>query len=153
MSKLGLETLVGSGRPSGDGRLLTVTIVVPRKAVGVNQAWRRSKNGGMYMTPSARDYKDAVKAYAIRALRAAKWPPVGQVKAVKVAIEAWNGDKRSDADMPIKLSLDALQGVAFSNDRLVTEVSATKHHDGGEIRTVIRVTLLEGRPRGRLRGP
>ena len=122
---------------------MTVTIVVPRKAAGVNQAWRRSKNGGMYMTASARDYKDAVRAYAIVALRKAKWPPVEQVKAVKVAIEAWNGDKRSDADMPIKLSLDSLQGVAFTNDRLVTEVSATKHQDGGETRTVIRVTLQE----------
>lgn len=119
---------------------MTVMFEVPHVPVGQNQAYRRSKQGRMFMTAAARSYKDAVRAYAIVALREAGWPKLSEVRAVEVEIEPFNSRIR-DADSCVKLSLDALEGVAYLNDSMVVKQTGHKpKKEGGRIPGVL-ITL------------
>lgn len=129
---------------------MTVRFTVPRKPVSVNAAYRRARfsarrgaggGKGFVLTPEARDFKAAVFGHALLARRKADWPSPVLVRSVSLAIVTWNS--RHDADAPIKLLQDALEGVFYASDRVVRRVSADRARDGGPPRIDVEVTLLE----------
>lgn len=130
---------------------MTLRIVVPRRPVSVNAAYaragfshRRGAHGGkgMFMTAVGRDYKTAVRARAFAAARLSSWPHPATVKAVSLEIVTFN--TRHDADAACKLTADSLEGIVYTNDRVVRSITARKAKDDGEPRVEIVVELLEG---------
>jgi hypothetical protein len=120
-------------------------IVVPRKPVSVNAAYSRSgatyKRKGLFMTSAGRDYKDAVRAYAIVAARAAGWPKPSTVKACEVEITTWN--TKHDAAAAEKLTCDSLEQIVYTNDRVIQSVTCRKATDGGIPRVEVLVRLVD----------
>lgn len=129
---------------------MRLEIVIPRRPVSVNAAYararfsqRRGKRGGkgFFMTDAGRHYREAVRAYAMLAVRASGWPKAAAVKAVSLEITTWN--TRHDADAAVKLTADSLEGIVYVSDRVVQSVIARKASDGGSPRVEITVELCE----------
>lgn len=99
---------------------------VPGSPMSVNRAWRAVRGrGAIRKAPEALEWQRAVRLYAARA-RPAGWDLAGTFEVEVRSIFARHG---ADADNPVKLVLDALQGLAFANDSQVTTVTARKAVD------------------------
>lgn len=127
----------------------TLSIFVPRKPVSVNQAYCRAKfsasrgaggGKGLVLTKAGREFKDAVRSHALAAKLRQGWPPPERVREVALTITTFN--TRHDADSAVKLTADALQGVIYPNDRVVSRITAQKGSDAGKARVEICVELL-----------
>ena len=64
--------------------------------------------------------------------------------AADLAIVTWNC--RHDADAPVKLAQDALEGILYVRDSVVRSVSAARAKDGGEPRIEVTVSAYEAGP-------
>lgn len=122
----------------------TLSFVVHGKPVGVNQAYGRGKlhvsGKGLYMRSEGRDYKERVRAAAILAVAEQGWLSPKDAQNVGVSITSWN--TKHDVGAPEKLTCDALEGIIYLNDRVVTELHLYKKHDGGERRVDVTVKVL-----------
>ena len=93
--------------------------------VGSNRLWRNAK-GRMIVSDEAQDWKDEVRWRA----QAAGVRPISGPVAVelvlhpKMTVKGQANKTRLDLDAPIKPLLDALQGVAYANDKQVTRIQA-----------------------------
>ncbi len=88
------------------------------KPIGVNRAYapaRWGKRHGFRKTTEADGYQTVLQIAARRAMRGR--PLLVGMLAARIRFVHTNN--RSDIDGPIKLSLDALEGVVYSNDRQV----------------------------------
>jgi Holliday junction resolvase RusA-like endonuclease len=118
-----------------------LTITVPGKPVGTNNAYRRRGNApGFYMTDDAKSFKERLRAYAVKAIHEADWKKLVKTSC-SVTITVYNAT-RYDADSPTKFVLDSMQDLVYDNDRCVTTVSSTKMVDGGQARVEITVETL-----------
>ena len=91
--------------------------------VSTNAAYRKNFRGGFYMSAEGKAFKAGVTLAARRAMNG----KAATTEPVSVLIDFWFRTMASDVDGPVKLVLDALQGVCFKNDRQVVYVSAGKH--------------------------
>lgn len=135
---------------------ITVTLPPP---VSANVYWRTRVVKNMAMTYVSTEAK-AFKAQVLQLLRAAgvDEPFPGRV-AVKLQLyphrpldwqkrqkklgAAWDDGVRSiDLDNSIKVTLDAMKGIAFVDDVWVREIAATRMEPDGEARVVVTITAM-----------
>ena len=126
----------------------TLTFTVPGKPVSVNAAYkRRSLAGGgkgLMLSPDAKWFKSAVAARALFARQTTTWPRLSAVGDVHLTIVTWNA--RHDADAPIKLLQDALEGILYARDSAVRSVTASRAKDGAGPRIVVTVETKKPAP-------
>lgn len=124
---------------------MTLTFTVPGKPVSVNAAYKRRDlaNGGkgLMLSSEAKWFKATVGAHALIARQKAKWPALKSVRAVDLTIVTWNC--RHDADAPVKLLQDALEGILYVRDSVVRSVTASRAKDGAGPRIVVTVESKE----------
>lgn len=93
--------------------------------ISTNRIWR-SVRGRVVLSSAAQKWK----AQCVVVARAAGIKPIAGPVAVtlelhpKLTARGAASKTRLDVDAPIKLTLDALQGVAYDNDRQVVHVTA-----------------------------
>lgn len=137
--------------------MLTVTLPWP---VSANVYWRTRVVKGVAMTYISAEAK-AFKTDVARLMRAAgcKAPMPGRV-AVSLTLyphrpqdwqkrqrklgAAWDDGVRSiDLDNAIKVTLDAMKGIAFEDDVWVRRILAERAEPDGEARLVVTITQIE----------
>lgn len=125
-----------------------MTFTVPGKPISVNAAYKRRNlaggGKGLMLSDAARAFKHAVATYALLARQRARWPALAAIVAADLAIVTWNC--RHDADAPVKLLQDALEGILYVRDSVVHSVTAQKAKDGGEPRIEVTVSAYEAGP-------
>lgn len=110
---------------------------------GANALWRKG-GGRIYSTDELREFKRAVK---MAGMVEGVSPLEG---AVFVSLAIYAPNHRLDSDAPIKATLDALQGVAYLNDRQVVGGQWQLFLDRANPRVVVTVEPTAGLP-GRTR--
>ena len=118
---------------------MRIAFTIPRKPVGVNDAYRRAAfsdrrgahgGSGMIMTREGKEFVAAARMYALVAARAARWPTnLATVERVAIEVRAFNSDL--DVDSPLKLTLDAFEGVLYGKDKVVRRLFVEPDDDGG----------------------
>lgn len=114
----------------------SVAFTVHGAPVGQNSAYRRSRNGGMFMAREARAWKDGVAICARLAMQGR--PPIEG--PVSVTFRFHFPTRRNDIDSSLKGTLDALQKIVIRDDRQVVELVVTKHLDRLRPRAEIEVS-------------
>ena len=119
---------------------LAFSIVVPGEPV----TWKRARRGPghSYTDPADAAHREKIRAYARNA--GIRQPFVGRVRLDALFFTALDPlDPRvGDLDNYEKAVKDALQGIAFANDRQVCEGEKLKDQDAARPRTEIRVVSL-----------
>lgn len=93
--------------------------------VGSNRLWRNAK-GKTFVSPAAEAWKDGAKLIA----KAAGIRPLSGPVAVelilhpRLTVKGKASNTRLDLDAPIKPLLDALNGIAYQDDKQVTQIRA-----------------------------
>lgn len=130
---------------------MTVTIVIPGKAVGKNQAYfsprnRPSGRGDRILTPIGREFKERVHRIGLYARSQTDWPrDLYAPKMVRVTVRMYGS--RHDEGACMVLCKDALEGVFYENDRVVcTGPGEPADPKAKPPRVVIVVELLETYP-------
>jgi len=118
-----------------------VMFSVPGPQVATNAAYRAGR-GRYWMTDDGVEFKDRIRHFAKQAMRG-RIPYTGEVAVV---LDLHYRTRRNDIDGPIKLILDALQGIAYANDRQVGALTVYKRHDPAHPRTLIQIVPGEGVP-------
>ena len=91
--------------------------------IATNAAYRRRGKGpGMYLTTEAKFWKQCVEYHAQKAMLRED-PYEGDVG---VSIDLLLPNPRQDVDGPIKLILDAMEGIVYHNDSQVRSISVRK---------------------------
>ena len=91
--------------------------------VSTNSAYRRANFGGMYMTAEGKAFKSRI-ALAAKLAMGHRVPYTGPVS---IEIGYWFKTAANDIDGPVKLTVDALQGIVFKNDRQVVHLAVDKY--------------------------
>jgi len=104
-------------------RIIKLKLSVPPSA---NEYFHVTAKGGRYPTPEAKAYRAAVAMLSTLRFRgiAQPWFPEGDV-----ALSMYWSRKNlaaGDLDNRLKILLDALQGVAYTNDRQVARIVAER---------------------------
>lgn len=108
------------------------TVVLPYPP-STNRYWRKTRNGRIYKSSEAAAYQMNAKHVA---LGAGLSPLSGRVA---VTLRVFRPIRRGDLDNRIKIVLDALQGVAFDDDKQVYELHAYLDDDKSNPRVVVTV--------------
>lgn len=98
-----------------------------------NRYWR-SVAGRVLVSREAREYKHAA---ALMALAAGVRPLDGEVA---VSLHIYRPRKSGDLDGRIKVTLDALNGIAWRDDSQVAELHAYRHEDKTHPRAEVTVS-------------
>lgn len=106
----------------------TFTLDLPPSA---NRYWRHAK-GHTYLSPEAKAYRDVAGWQA----RAAGCQPMAG--AVGIEVKVFRARKAGDLDNSIKVLLDSLQGICYTDDKQITELHAYRHDDPKEPRVEVR---------------
>lgn len=139
---------------------MSITLVLP-PAVSANVYWRTRVVKGVAMTYISKEAKDFRTEVAGRVMLAGVIRPIlGRVrveiwmyphrpqdwaKRQRVLGPAWDDGVRSiDLDNAIKVTLDALKGLAFEDDVWVRQISAQRMEpDDKPARVLVRITPIE----------
>ena len=106
-----------------------------------NTIWRRGK-GKTYLSDKARNYRGAGRLAYAQALGTLKVAfPDGEVA---VTLRWFRPAKRGDLDNVAKATLDALRGVAYTDDKQITELHLFRYDDAKNAR--MEVTLSRPLP-------
>lgn len=114
-------------------RLLYVVFDLPEPP-SANRWWRKWNNR-MVLSPAARAYKQLVARKSGRSTP----EPLFAKGPVRVSLHWTRGQKRGDLDKRIGVVLDALQGVAYTNDNQIVAIHATRADEKGK--PSLRVTV------------
>jgi crossover junction endodeoxyribonuclease RusA len=144
-----------------------ITVTLP-PAVSANVYWRTRVAGKRAMTYVSAEAK-AFKAEVQQRLRAVgltapisgrvavtlfMYPhrPLDWQRRQRQAGAAWDDSVRSiDLDNAIKVTLDAMKGLAFDDDVWVRQIHAARMEPDGEARVVVTITPIEtAQPQGAL---
>ena len=114
-----------------------------RKAVlpyppSVNRYLRFSPKGWAYTTKEAKEYKQGAK---LRALTQGMRPIVEGEVCLSIAV--YRPQKRGDIDNVLKVLLDALNGVAYTDDKQIGELRIARWDDAANPRVEVWVTPRE----------
>jgi hypothetical protein len=88
----------------------------------------------------AEDFKAAVRAHAMVAVRRQDWPQPDAVKHVAVKIVVFN--TKHDCSAAEKLCLDGMEHVVYHNDRVAHPRTNDIGSDDGPVRVEVTVELL-----------
>ncbi len=91
-----------------------------------NRYWRNFR-GRVVKSQEARDYQQAVSCLAN--VGASNGFPTLLTGAVGLQLNFYRPQRRGDLDNRVKILVDALQGIAYSNDSQVSELHAFLHDD------------------------
>lgn len=104
-----------------------------------NRYWRVWR-GRAVKSNEARDYQRAVKLRGLAGKRAD--PLVGPVA---IHVDVYRPARRGDLDNSLKVTLDAIQGVAYLNDEQIVYLSASRNEDAANPRVEVLVVAAEER--------
>jgi Holliday junction resolvase RusA-like endonuclease len=111
-----------------------ISFTVPGPMCSTNQGYRKRGHGfGMYLSPEGHDFKARIMLAAKKAMR-------GKGKLIEpccVNVIYFRPSKRGDVDGPGKFVLDAMEGIVYANDSVVTDFTQQKRHDPKDPRTVV----------------
>lgn len=113
-----------------EGSTMIFTLPYPPSA---NRYWRNFR-GRMVVSSEARQYKNAV-----RLLAKSKGFSKPYECSVSVSMEVFRPRRIGDLDNTIKVTLDALQGIAYVDDSQVTAIHAHRNDDKENPRVVVTV--------------
>jgi crossover junction endodeoxyribonuclease RusA len=114
--------------------MITLTLPFPPSA---NRYWRNFR-GRMVKSADARIYRDqAGYIYLQQTMRINRGRPL--IGDVKVTLDFYRPAKRGDLDNRIKVTLDALQGIAFADDSQVVEIHARRFEGKANPRVEIAI--------------
>jgi Holliday junction resolvase RusA-like endonuclease len=106
--------------------------------------WQRARSnprtGARYTCPRMRAAMDAHRWTCVAALgrMPGQWSPTDATAVYALHVTAWcTPRQRGDVDNLSKLVADALQGIAYVNDRQIARVDARREVDGVHPRTVV----------------
>lgn len=99
-----------------------------------NRYWRQRKQGGVYVSDEAQSYKDETALLARS--QGLKTPIEGDVA---VAFRFYRARKSGDLDNRLKVLIDALKGVAYHDDKQITEIHAYRFDDAKDPRVEIEI--------------
>jgi Holliday junction resolvase RusA-like endonuclease len=116
---------------------VTLTLPYPPSA---NLYWRKTRNGGLYVSPEAKSYK---KVVWLIGMKAGARPLTGDVT---LGLRVYRPQKSGDLSNRIKVLEDALIGVAFEDDKQVAELHAARFDDAANPRVEVWVEPV--RPAG-----
>jgi crossover junction endodeoxyribonuclease RusA len=108
---------------------VTVTLPVPGSA---NTNWRMG-NGRMYKAASSRSYRALVAPICRKALR------TPFTKPVSVQVIWYRARKSGDLDNRLKVLLDSIQGMLYTDDSLIYYIEAERRDDPDHPRMVVIV--------------
>ena len=107
----------------------------------VNHYLARTGNGGVYLSPEARNYKAAATLTAQHAGMVMYTCPVA------VAMHVYRARRVGDLDNYAKLVLDSLTGIAWGDDAQVVELHAYRRDDASNPRVEVEIrTVQEAQP-------
>ena len=106
-----------------------LTLDLPPSA---NRYWRKTSRG-VYVSPEAKAYRDAV---GWRARCAGVFPLAGPVG---VEVHVYRARKAGDLDNFLKVLLDAMQDHLYGDDNQITTLFAHRHDDAKNPRVEVRV--------------
>lgn len=113
---------------------------VPGNPLSQNRAYRRSKQGRMFMSDEARAFKEQIALIA-KCARPDTWDT--STKWFEVWVTCYFDSQRPDVDGPCKLALDAMEHVLYENDRQVVKVTMERRVDRVAPRMEVKVRELE----------
>lgn len=97
-----------------------------------NRYWRVDRRGFTYVSEEARAYKASIYLLARAALRAGGYRdefPVFDSRLVKITVRIYRPQRRGDLDNRLKVLLDAVKGVLFTDDEQIDEIHARRFDD------------------------
>lgn len=118
---------------------MSVTLTVPGVPVPKGRP-RMTREGHTYTPKRTREYEETV-GWAWRSLQPCPEPFAGDVA---VSIDVYEGGRAADVDNYAKAILDALNTLAWADDRQVVDVAARVHRKAAEPRVVVTVTEVAG---------
>lgn len=114
-----------------------VTLTLPEPPSS-NRYWRHAK-GRTYVSAEALAYRQEVAAQWLQRPAKMRRKMTG---AVRIDIRWYRSQKRGDLDNRIKQVLDALQGLAYDDDKHITEIHAYRLDDAEAPRMTVTLTAL-----------
>lgn len=114
---------------------IELTLPMPPSA---NRLWRMDKRGFMRKSEEAKTY------YELAGFEAIKQGAQIMTGNVSVTLRVYRARKAGDLDNRIKPLLDALQGVAFMDDKQVVQIHAFRFDDKDNPRVEVVIEDLEG---------
>lgn len=99
-----------------------------------NRYWRTDRGGLPHISDEARAYKAKVRKLCL-GLR-----PIDGSVSVEVAV--YRPQKSGDLDNRLKVTLDALRGIAFHDDSQVVELHARRHDDKANPRVEVSIATV-----------
>lgn len=131
--------ITGLGLPDRERRRMgAIRFTVPVRPIGVNAAYAPARWGrrhGFRKTDAAVQYSTLLQLAARRAMRG-RDPFSGHCEVRLLFVYP---DNRSDVDGAVKLSLDALEGCVYWDDRQVVRLVAEKAKDAEAPRVEVEV--------------
>lgn len=109
---------------------MTVTLPYPPSA---NRYWRKTKFGRIYVSDEAKQFRRSAGLIA----RAAGIREVSG--EVAVTLKFFRPDLRGDIDNRVKVCLDALNGIAWADDKQVGALNCTRDLDRKNPRVEVEI--------------
>lgn len=116
-----------------------IEFTVPIHPVSVNQAYRRLRQYGMYLTAEASAYKTAL-SYAAMSEIGGK--PMAE-KPVVTLVFTFADKKKHDIDNYLKLTLDSFNGILWQDDNDISEIHAYKKYEKNNPSVFISITEIK----------
>lgn len=102
-----------------------ITLALPEPP-SANRYWRQAGRH-LYVSAEAKIYKHEVRAMLYRAGYTGIKVPFPAGTEVAVTIAWYRGRAAGDLDNRLKVTLDALRGILFDDDKQVVSIHATRH--------------------------
>lgn len=103
----------------------------------VNRMYKRVPGGRVIKIPRVAEYQE-------RAGWEARSQGAREIDgALVVTLDLYRPNEQGDADNAIKVLLDALEGVAYANDRQIEELHVYRHTDAKDPRVEVGVARLD----------
>jgi crossover junction endodeoxyribonuclease RusA len=99
---------------------MTIKLSLPYPP-SANRYWRQNPNGGVYVSEEAQDYKHDV------ALLAGRTKPIDG--ELRLTVRLYRPRKSGDLDNRLKIMIDALRRIAYTDDNQLVEIHAYRFED------------------------
>ncbi len=110
--------------------------IVLEKALSQNQVYKINKGGkGIRMTDEGKAYKESVGWTAKDAMIRQKITKFD--KPMVEIVFKWHDNQPHDIDNPLKLTIDALKGICFEDDRQITDLIVKKREGQESVLIII----------------
>lgn len=109
---------------------MTIKLKLPYPP-SANRYWRTNGSGRVYVSDEAEDYKSEVGLIARRTI-----PASGDVS---ISIRIFRPQRSGDLDNRLKVLIDALKGIAYFDDKQITEIHAYRFDDKKDPRVEVEI--------------